>query len=174
MIKYRWRTAGAIAAAAFALALTGCSTASPPPAVPFRCAVTPGVNASDADPSFANVSGIAFGSGPVFAIVFGATPNEIRFPTQWPGGVFANKVPWMARPNYKGNVRVNGHRLDGTSLALFGVGVPPDQQTLKWRVPGTNGNFQPASAGVRTAGCYEWDVTGDGFSEKIVFNAKLG
>jgi hypothetical protein len=45
---------------------------------------------------------------------------------------------------------------------------------LQWKFPGINGNFQPASAGVRSAGCYEWDVTGDGFQEKIIFNAAVG
>jgi hypothetical protein len=80
----------------------------------------------------------------------------------------------VSRPSYTGSVSVGGHRLDAPGEALFGWGVPPDLVALQWKVPGINGNFQPASAGVRSAGCYEWDVVGDGFQEKIVFDATLG
>jgi hypothetical protein len=107
----------------------------------------------------------------VFPVIVGATPQEIPFPTPWPGGVFAQKVQWMSRPTYKGGVTVTGHRLDAVGPALFGHGVPPDQESLSWKVPGVNGFFEPGAAGVRSAGCYQWEIAGDGFTETIVFRA---
>jgi len=160
----------ALAAIVF-VTVGGCSTTTPPAARSFRCPVTLGALATNADESF---TGMAFGNGPVFAVVYGATNDRIPFPTPWPDNVFAQRVPWMSRPSYVGSVSVSGHRLDAPGEALFGWGVPPDMAALHWKVPGINGNFQPASAGVRSAGCYEWDVIGDGFREKIVFNATLG
>jgi len=156
------------------LAAGGCSRSWSSPEASFRCPVTPSVPADKADPSFADIRGWAFGSGPVFAVVYGASSGRIPFPTPWPGGVYAQKVPWMSRPSYTGNVSVNGRRLDAPGQALFGVGVPPDMTALHWKFPAINGNFQPGSAGVRSAGCYEWDVLGDGFRERIVFNATIG
>lgn len=117
---------------------------------------------------------MAFGRGPVFAVVVGATADEIPFPTPWPGGVYAQKVQWMTSPSYRGGVAVSGHRLDAPGVALFATGVPPDAQRLQWQVPGLNGFFQPSAVGVRSAGCYEWDVVGDSFREKIVFRASTG
>jgi len=124
----------------------GCATTTPPPHANFRCPVTSGVVADTADQSFTNVVGVAFGTGPVFAIINGATADRIPFPTPWPDGVYAQKVPWISRPAYKGNVSVRGQRLDAGGQALFGWGVPPDMTTLAWQFPGINGNFQPASA----------------------------
>ncbi len=152
----------------------GCSTSQSSSRGSFHCIVTPGVQANTADPSFTNVQGWAFGSGPVFAVVYGATSDRIPFPTPWPDSVYAQKVPWMSRPSYTGNVSVHGRRLDEPGQALFGVGVPPDMTALHWKFPAITGNLQPGSAGVRSAGCYEWDVAGDGFQEKIVFNATTG
>jgi hypothetical protein len=130
--------------------------------------------AAKADPSFAKVNGIAFGPGPVFPVVVGATPEEIPFPTAWPEGVFAQKIQWMSSPAYKGGVTVSGHRLDGPGQALFGHGVPPDEVSLSWNVPGLNGFFEPGAAGVRSPGCYEWTILGDDFTETIIFRASTG
>jgi hypothetical protein len=164
-----------IALAAIVVAIVeGCSTAPSRPTASFRCPVTPGLPAPEADQSFTKVQGTAFGNGPVFAVVYDATNDRIPFPTPWPNGVYIQKVPWMSRASYSGDVSVSGRRLDAAGEALFGWGVPPDMGSLHWSVPGINGNFQPASAGVRSAGCYEWDVVGRGFREKIVFNASLG
>jgi hypothetical protein len=137
----------ALAAIMFAI-VEACSTAPSRPTASFRCPVTPCVPAPEADKSFTKVQGTAFGGGPVFAVVYGATSDRIPFPTPWPDGVYAQKVPWMSRPSYTGNVSVSGRRLDAVGETLFGWGVPPDMVALDWRVPDINGNFQPASAGV--------------------------
>lgn len=106
-----------IALAAIMVAIVdGCSTA------PFRCPVTLGVPPPEVDQSFAKVQGTAFGNGPVFAVVYGVTSDRIPFPTPWPEGVYAQKVPWMSRPSYAGDVSVSGRRLDAAGETLFGMG----------------------------------------------------
>jgi hypothetical protein len=170
-------------AVAMLLAAPACSAASGPAQSSstsvagsghFACPVTPGVSPPvKADPTIAAAEGMTFGRGPVFAVIVGARSEIIPFPTPWPDGIFANKVAWMANRSYKGKVAVTGRRLDGPGKALFGYGVPPDRTSINWSVPGLNGNFQPSAAGVSTPGCYEWDVVGDGFSFKIVFNATV-
>jgi hypothetical protein len=81
-------------------------------------------------------------------------------------------VQWLTNRSYRGKVTVSGRRLDSPG-DTFVAGDPPDKSSVSWSVPGLNGYFEPGVAAVRTPGCYQWDVVGNSFSYKIVFNATV-
>jgi hypothetical protein len=150
-------------------------TASVGPKSGFTCPVTRGVSPpAKADPTIAapQTQGMTFGRGPVYAVIFGASHEVIPFPTAGPDGLFIQKVQWLTNRSYRGKVTVSGRRLDGPGGAFVG-GDPPDQSSVSWSVPGSNGYFEPGVAAVRNPGCYQWDVVGLGFSYNIVFNASV-
>jgi len=164
-----------LACSAGALGSSPAPTATAPRSGLLVCHVTPGVSPpAKADPTIAapQTQGMTFGRGPVYAVIFGASHEVIPFPTAGPDGIFIQKVQWLTNRSYRGKVTVSGHRLDGPGVAFVG-GYPPDLSSVSWSVPGLNGYFEPGVAAVRTPGCYQWDVVGNGFSYKIVFNATV-
>lgn len=174
--RMRTRCAVAVALLIVAVSCEGSQNAASGPGsgAGFSCPVTAGVAPTTADPCFSGMLGTAFGRGPVFAIVSGASAEIVPFPTRLPAGVFANKVAWVSRPSYVGSVEVTGRRLDAPGKALFGPVVPPELTGLSWSFPAINGNFEPSAAGILAAGCYQWNVVGTGFAHRIVFRATMG
>lgn len=138
------------------------------------CHVTRGISdpkSASLDPILAGVQGIAFGSGPVFAVIAGATPEIVPFPTRFPDGTFRQKVQWMTSRSYTGVVFVSARRLDGSDPILFDHGTLT--ASMRWIVPGANGQFEPGAVVISVPGCYEWNVTGTTFNESIIFQASI-
>jgi hypothetical protein len=81
----------------------------------------------------------------------------------------------VAPRSFQGRVLVRGRRLDGRYLLRFGDG--------RWPVGELRMRFGPERLGegdwlqyasytrVRAAGCYAWQIDGEGFSEVVVFRA---
>jgi len=81
---------------------------------------------------------------------------------------FGLKTHFWSSPGYTGPVHVRVHRIDRSGAARLGGDQGP-----------TGGSSFSAPAGidspwptwVRSPGCYEWDISGRGFSESIVVRA---
>jgi hypothetical protein len=123
------------------------------------------------------------GPGPVYPVGLGAdatlpfeyppAPNSQFAGSEWGG----EKTLWIADPDYTGPILIRGRQVDGPSEVRFDVGagkpldelqLPPDyaaDYSGGWR------NF-PSHTRLRTAGCYAYQVDGDGFSIVIVFRAE--
>lgn len=129
------------------------------------CPVTPRHHVS---PQFS----VAAGSGPAFAaglsrgsVLRIAPPSQFNS-RHWGG----NKILWVRRPGGKGTLVVRGRRLDAPGKVRFNRGdVPPDHLDLAEPDSGWGG--YPSYTRVREPGCYEWEITGPGVHEVIVFRA---
>ena len=91
--------------------------------------------------------------------------------SDWNGG----RVTWVAAPTYTGPVLIRGGQLGATGSVGFGEGhVPVDELQLltpSMTSPGepSGGREWPSFTRARSAGCYAYQVDGEGFSEVIVF-----
>ncbi|MGH2828957.1 MAG: hypothetical protein ACRDJM_00585 [Actinomycetota bacterium] len=126
--------------------------------------------------------GLAFGDGPVYAILTGA-PQDTGVGLVRYGAAASNangaavKVLWVWDGRYNGGVLVRGRRIDAPgsipieaeppaqaagATVTFPGGEPLDRSG--WHVWGSTARFG-------AAGCYAFLVDGIGFSSSIVFEA---
>lgn len=146
-----------------------------------RCPVTRGRFVSL--PGFA---GVQLGRGPVSPIVLSAVPNGPKLarrgvlvfgPSGTPGWL-GLKTLWYSRRSYGGPVLIRGRRLDGKGPLGFGEQPAELARMIPPRsAPSSNlvGGYRtwPGSSFIRRPGCYAFLVDGRGFSEEIVFEARV-
>lgn len=128
--------------------------------------------------------GTALGNGPVRVML--ANAGDIRhgrvdLGTTDSHGWFALQTIWFATPGYGGPFVVRGGRLGRRSpieVQPGGTGLTPGSGPLV--VPaGPTLNTQdgyrtvPGSTWVTSAGCYAWQVDGQGFTEVIVIDTLM-
>jgi hypothetical protein len=135
------------------------------------CPVTPG-HAADTFSPFG--SGYAAGTGPVYALLGGASDGVVGFSGPV-GGWYAGKVLWMLAPSVGSEVRVRGRQIDGQGSLGFDSGVPPSPELRVAHSPTNSGwTGQPSTVRVQHSGCYAFQVDGLHVSEVIVFAAQVG
>lgn len=92
----------------------------------------------------------------------------------WPGW-FALKTHFLTRPSFQGAFTVRVQKLNGYGAVGLGVqppggpfsapAGPAPNQDRGWR------DFPVPATWARSPGCYEWTISGRGFSESAVINA---
>jgi hypothetical protein len=94
-------------------------------------------------------------------------------------GWFGLKTHFLTPPPFNRGFTVRVRRLDG--VGIVGIGGQPPVPGRAFLAPAgpapntANGwrDFPVPATWMRSAGCYEWRVTGHGFSETIVVHANL-
>ncbi len=125
--------------------------------------------------------GIAIGDGPAYAagftadgfldIPFPAPTQSAFYGSDWSGA----KVLWLVDPKYRGPVLFRGGRLDGSGQLGFETGTPPQSELWLPAAPSSapmDWRSLPSYTRVRSAGCYMYQVDGEGFTETIIFEAR--
>jgi len=92
-------------------------------------------------------------------------------------GWFALKTHFFSVRSYEGRFRARVRRLDQAGIARLGD-APPGGASLDFPPgPATNTisgwREWPSFTWMRTAGCYEWTISGRGFQESVVVRAKM-
>jgi hypothetical protein len=119
----------------------------------------------------------------VYAAGFGAEgilyfEQPVQKGSQFYGSAWSgNKVLWIVAPVYRGPVLIRGGRLDGPEGLRFNLGVDPPSQLWMDAVPdyvSSDWRNEPSLTRIQAPGCYAYQVDGQGFSEIIVFEARVG
>lgn len=140
----------------------------------------PALRPHNLSPAFAP----GLGDGPVYPVGF-SRRGVLRFEYPPPkNSLFAGsrwggqKVLWVSDPKYDGPILIRGQQLDGPNQLRFGEGSAAILQALAFgphgagNLTGSWRNF-PSYTRLRAPGCYGYQVDGAGFSDTIVFSAKL-
>jgi len=126
--------------------------------------------------------GLAVGNGPVYAAGFGVEgilhfDQPIPMGSQFYGSTWSgNKVLWIVAPAYRGPVLVRGGRLDGPEALRFNLGLDPPSELWMDAVPNyfsDDWRAEPSFTRLQAPGCYAYQVDGQGFTEIIVFEARV-
>jgi hypothetical protein len=121
--------------------------------------------------------GPALGSGPIYALMGEMRGGWLQYSQSAnqgnKDGWAHSKVLWMARPGVTGTVLIRGRQIDAPipsgNWVGFGVGDVPDI-TLSWEIGSQAGWANlPSEVWISGAGCYAFQVDGQGNSEVIVF-----
>jgi hypothetical protein len=126
---------------------------------------------------------LAFGSGPIYPIIYNADPKSGVLPfgilSQDDGASKQDKVLWVASPIYKGEGLIRGRQLNGGAKIGFrfngtllpgelryplNTGIGSADTPLGWR-------DLPSEMVLPGPGCYAFQVDGTSFSTAIVFKA---
>jgi hypothetical protein len=127
-------------------------------------------------------SGTAIGRGPVRPIVAAGQARLLRAGIvqfeRGADGWWGAKTLWFAPRTYQGPVLLRGRRIDRPGPLAFGEQpaalarqIPPGPDhsvNVHDRV-----RHWPGSTWIQRAGCYAWQVDGEGFSTTIVFRGEL-
>jgi hypothetical protein len=160
------RTLAFFAALAAAGITLGCSNsgsaASSSPiaqnARPASCNVSPSRPGDQYSSQFGNA--LAYGSGPVYAMVDG-------YLAQPANGWRVGKILWIAKPSVAGTVTVTGKELDQSGAVDWDTAA----DRLVWEATQagpSSWSFRPSNVYVRNPGCFELDVATSQAQESIV------
>jgi hypothetical protein len=117
-----------------------------------------------------------YGIGPVF-VGLGTGDGVVLYTldTMEHGGWHYYKTLWAVAPSYTGKVVITGEQIDGPNRLRFNGGsrfpgrkqfelkFSPDASE-KWR-------YGPSATLIRAPGCYAFRIRGEGFEQRIVFEA---
>nr|QEO74176.1 hypothetical protein [uncultured bacterium] len=148
----------------------------------------PSVDAGEACPITETPEGFeGAGSGPVYVNTyrghpFFQDPHEHDMPW-YPRGWQLAKTSLYGEADYEGAFTLRGERIDGEGDVRFdlpefvGDKLPKHLFFPAERRPGSAANlgrwFTTFNTAVESDGCYAYQIDGEGFSEVIVFEAKL-
>jgi hypothetical protein len=119
----------------------------------------------------------AYGEGPVF-VGLGTGDGVVRYTvdTRSHDGWHYYKTLWAIAPMYAGEVVITGTQIGGTTELRFNPGGRfPGQKELQLRFPQDDSGkwrYGPSDTLIRAPGCYGFHVTGAGFKQTIVFEAR--
>lgn len=192
----------AVCLVAMLMLASGCGRLAPSPAVPSKSAPSSNVSLADlrqralqlpqlkpgtACPRssgrlIAPAYGVAIGAGPAYGAGFG--PDGILYFSQpapagseFYGSVWSGaKVLWIIAPTQPGPVLIRGGRLDGPEGLRFNGGLDPAAELWIAAASGSPADWrgEPSYTRLKVPGCYAFQVDGEGFSETIVFEARVG
>ena len=88
---------------------------------------------------------------------------------------FDQRVLWIGRPSYRGQVLIRGARVDDAGPMRFGLDEPPPAELqFPSAVPGSRGwRNWPTDDRFPGPGCYAFQADGRDFSVVVVFRVTL-